>query len=67
MKSFAHVHSGGEHELMRVIFDRKPESIRALERLTGRQTSNLSPYLSTERGKSRLRARSRSIQHTYLD
>lgn len=47
MKSFANVLSDENRELLRVIFDRKPESISELERLTGRKASNLSRTLHT--------------------
>ncbi len=47
MRSFANVLSDENRELLRVIFDRKPESISELERLTGRTASNLSRTLHT--------------------
>lgn len=47
MKSFANVLSDENRELLRIIFDRKPESISELERLTGRKASNLSRTLHT--------------------
>jgi predicted transcriptional regulator len=47
MKSFAEVLSDENRELLRVIFDRKPESISALERLTGRKANNISRTLRT--------------------
>jgi predicted transcriptional regulator len=47
MKSFANVLSDENRELLRVISDRKPESISELERMTGRKASNLSRTLHT--------------------
>lgn len=47
MKSFAAVLSDENRDLLRVIFDRKPESISELERLTGRKANNLSRTLHT--------------------
>jgi predicted transcriptional regulator len=47
MKSFASVLSDENRDLLRVIFDRKPESISELERLTGRKANNLSRTLHT--------------------
>lgn len=39
MKSFAEVLSDENRELLRIIFDRKPESLSELERLTGRRAA----------------------------
>ncbi len=47
MKSFAEVLSDENRELLRIIFDRKPESLSELERLTGRRANNLSRTLHT--------------------
>lgn len=47
MKSFAAVLSDENRDLLRVIFDCKPESISELERLTGRKANNLSRTLHT--------------------
>lgn len=47
MKSFAAVLSDENRDLLRVIFDRKPESISDLERMTGRKANNLSRTLHT--------------------
>lgn len=47
MKSFAAVLSDENRDLLRVIFDRKPESLSELERLTGRKANNLSRTLHT--------------------
>lgn len=47
MKSFAAVLSDENRDLLRIIFDRKPESISELERLTGRKANNLSRALHT--------------------
>jgi predicted transcriptional regulator len=47
MKSFANVLSDENQALLRVIFDRKPQSITELESLTGRKASNLSRTLHT--------------------
>lgn len=47
MKSFAEVLSDENRELLRVIFDYKPESISELERMTGRRAGNLSRTLHT--------------------
>ena len=47
MRSFASVLSDENQALLRVIFDRKPQSISELESLTGRKASNLSRTLHT--------------------
>lgn len=47
MKSFVNVLFGENQELLRVIFDRKPESISELEHLTCRKASNLTRTLHT--------------------
>ena len=47
IKSFASVLSDGNRELLRIIYDNKPESIADLEQMTGRKASNLSRTLRT--------------------
>ena len=47
IKSFAAVLSDENRELLRVIHDRKPESLADLEQMTGRKASNLSRTLHT--------------------
>jgi len=47
IKSFAAVLSDENRELLRIIHDRKPESIADLEQMTGRKASNLSRTLRT--------------------
>lgn len=44
---FITYHSDENQALLRVIFDRKPQSITELESLTGRKASNLSRTLHT--------------------
>jgi predicted transcriptional regulator len=47
LQSFAQVLSDDNRELLRVIEEQKPESIKALEALTGRKKGNLSRTLHT--------------------
>jgi len=47
IKSMAQVLSSENQELLRVIIERKPENIHALEVATGRRSSNLSRTLKT--------------------
>lgn len=47
IKSFAAVLSDENRELLRIIYDSKPESIADLEKMAGRKASNLSRTLRT--------------------
>ena len=47
IKSFAAVLSDENRELLRIIYDNKPESLADLEQMTGRKASNLSRTLRT--------------------
>ena len=47
IKSFAAVLSDENRELLRIIYDNKPESLADLEQMTGRKVSNLSRTLHT--------------------
>ena len=47
IKSFAAVLSDENRELLRIIYDKQPESIADLEQMTGRKASNLSRTLRT--------------------
>jgi predicted transcriptional regulator len=47
IKSMAQVLSSENQELLRIIIERKPENIHALEVATGRRSSNLSRTLKT--------------------
>ncbi len=47
LESLARVLSGPNRELLRVIAERKPGSLKELEALTGRRVSNLSRTLKT--------------------
>ena len=47
IKSFAAVLSDENRELLRIIYDKQPESIADLEQMTGRKASNLSRTLHT--------------------
>jgi len=47
LRSMAQVLSSENQELLRIILEQKPESIKALEEYTGRKSSNLSRTLKT--------------------
>lgn len=49
-ESFARVLSAGNRELLRIIAEKKPESLDELAELTGRAKSNLSRTLKTMEG-----------------
>lgn len=54
-ESFARILSAGNRELLRIIAEKKPESLDALARLTGRAKSNLSRTLRTMEGYGLIR------------
>ena len=47
MQSLAQVLSEENQHLLKIIYEQKPQSIKALEQLTGRKSSNLSRTLHT--------------------
>lgn len=50
IKSLAQVLSDENQILLRIIFEEKPDSIKSLEKITGRKSSNLSRTLKTLEG-----------------